>query len=729
MASKDSGDDIGEAKDNGIADERADSKTVSNETAGVHAGSPTKPEVGERPPTGMLSGYTQTYLVWKSKGGGEEGTPGDGGGDGKDSAEEQCEHEVLFRCGNWCYTGHVVLNKEISLGDLPLAIPLLQRQQSRLHYYCNADGIPAASNFSQPMRLVYDASDYTAAALSSDALQKELEVIGSANQWMEDSSNTFFEMAVNREGLPDCMDDIALVCSKSYARGLVFVTIFFEGTFYFTVSDGEGDQPLLDVKFPDVSQHGQGIQLSSAGFTSSSTTPVVHDTFDSRAPPGWFSGLTLWHSLPTEVKLAPPPTRNLSSSEYMQMYMILRPRAENGGFAVTSAYREVLFRFGSWCYGGSVQLTPCITLADIPHVIPALRMQQSRLEFVYSADAVPATSPYAKPMGYMMKHAPLMEREIASAESVLSKLVERLTNMGLGESISSWLEGESTQSFFEFSVAVSDAEAKVLAPVELVATKSYYASGIVLVVIYFGGAFYVVVSDAGSEQPLLDSKFPDVSSKGRGYQVNSYPEGAEGWEGLRKVSVWQTTSAMSAEMEARAGKDGAAVATAMKTGTLATAEAVEAMEQGSKATEPAQTSQPEVAAEDREGASGAAAAPAKDDASAPSAAKDTPATSSASATALDAKAEAKQPAVMGHGGGIGDAERSQRQSLGAFHRLQPMSGVESSLAKIRSNMGEDGGGGLAAPWDATGRPKALGKGLGSPFGKAPLDFKKSPGGL
>jgi hypothetical protein len=146
--------------------------------------------MGERPPTGMLAGYTQTYLVWKAKG--TDGVVSGDGGDGKDRAEDQCEHEVLFRCGNWCYTGHVVLNKEISLSDMPLAIPLLQRQQSRLHYYCNADGIPAASNFSEPMRLVYDASDYTAAALSSGALQQELEGLSAHHDWIEDPINTFF---------------------------------------------------------------------------------------------------------------------------------------------------------------------------------------------------------------------------------------------------------------------------------------------------------------------------------------------------------------------------------------------------------------------------------------------------------------------------------------------------------------------------------------------------------
>jgi len=277
-------------------------------------------------------------------------------------------------------------------------------------------------------------------------------------------------------------------------------------------ADGGGDQPLLDVKFPDVSHHGQGLQLASCGVPT-------HATFDGRPPPPWYAGLTLWHAMPKEVKIAPPPTRNLSSSSYVQMYFLLRPRAENGGFAVTSAYREVLFRFGSWCYGGSVQLTPNITLADVPHVIPALRMQQSRLEFVYAADSVPATSPYAKPMSYMMKHLPLMEREISSAEDVLSKLVERLTAMGLGDSISAWLEGDASQSFFEFSVVASDAEAKCLEPVELIATKTYFASGILLIVIYFAGSFYCVVGDGGAEQPLLDSKFPDVSAKGRGYQV------------------------------------------------------------------------------------------------------------------------------------------------------------------------------------------------------------------
>lgn len=46
-------------------------------------------------------------------------------------------------------------------------------------------------------------------------------------------------------------------------------------------------------------------------------------------------------------------------------------------------------------------------------------------------------------------------------------------------------------------------------------------------------------------------RFPNVSAKGRGYQIRAMTEGPEGWEELRKVSVWQTTAALQQEMEAK----------------------------------------------------------------------------------------------------------------------------------------------------------------------------------
>lgn len=50
--------------------------------------------------------------------------------------------------------------------------------------------------------------------------------------------------------------------------------------------------------------------------------------------------------------------------------------------------------------------------------------------------------------------------------------------------------------------------------------------------------------DSDGENPLLDSRFPDVSGKGRGYQIHAFPAGTEDWPSLRKVSVWQTVGAL-----------------------------------------------------------------------------------------------------------------------------------------------------------------------------------------
>ncbi len=56
---------------------------------------------------------------------------------------------------------------------------------------------------------------------------------------------------------------------------------------------------------------------------------------------------------------------------------------------------------------------------------------------------------------------------------------------------------------------------------------------------------YVSLLDNNGESPLLDSRFPDVSGKGRGYQLQAYNDGdREDWPSLRKVSIWQTVNAL-----------------------------------------------------------------------------------------------------------------------------------------------------------------------------------------
>lgn len=40
------------------------------------------------------------------------------------------------------------------------------------------------------------------------------------------------------------------------------------------------------------------------------------------------------------------------------------------------------------------------------------------------------------------------------SEEVLGNLIQRLSQMGFGENISEWLDGDSKQSFFEFQVGI-----------------------------------------------------------------------------------------------------------------------------------------------------------------------------------------------------------------------------------------------------------------------------------
>ena len=90
--------------------------------------------------------------------------------------------------------------------------------------------------------------------------------------------------------------------------------------------------------------------------------------------------------------------------------------------------------------------------------------------------------------------------------------------------------------------------------IELVASKSYHPSGVITVTIYFQNTIYVSIMDGGKENPLLDSRFPDVAGKGRGYQIQAYDTGRRDWPELRKVSVWQTVNALEQEFRERAAQ-------------------------------------------------------------------------------------------------------------------------------------------------------------------------------
>ncbi|GMI13717.1 hypothetical protein TrVE_jg4966 [Triparma verrucosa] len=698
-----------------------------------------------------LNGYQQVYLIKKP-------TP---------SEIYSGDRSVLFRCGNWCYCGKVTFDfsdpddsdedsqSDMKLKDIPRIIPMLQRQQGKLAFYCNATAVPKESDFYTPLETQNEAQDFLAAELQSDHLSEAIERFEKMYPWMDsDEIKTYFELNCS---VGTDMDSVQCVCSKTYARGLIFVTIYFEGTFYVSISDGMGDQPLLDVRFPDVSNHGEGVTLMS----------YVDNDIEAR-----WQKMTLWQSLAEDMKLstllAPrkKKTKNLASDSYVQSYIVLKGDGGNDTF------RTAMFRFGSWCYSGRVQLTSNLALADLPHVIPALRMQQSRLEFLCDVASMPSKSPFVRPMEFAGKVAPVMENEVVESEGVLMNLVERLGNMGLGDSISQWLEGDPGQSFFEFNFAKDNETDKAHKDVELMCTKCYTPNGLVTITIYFGGVYYLSLMEGGGEQPLLDSKFPNVAGKGRGYQIRAYGNGVDSWESLRKVSIWQTSEAMQKEMEERIGK----ASESKSTGGEDFAGAVEKREErnakmvddelrrsmeeadiggGGGVANTVAESKSEVGERsgggvergrerEREGKGGDQVV--NEPVSSPTPVAESKVSSFEEANSPIRVSPAKEEGGGG-GAGVGGGEEAEskkispissaagaalpnnnnrKQSLGAFHHLAPMrkpSGLEGKLGDIRKSMASEGGGlgpvgglgggrggglGGSAPWDPFGKP-VLGK--------------------
>ena len=238
--------------------------------------------------------------------------------------------------------------------------------------------------------------------------------------WIDDdASATYFELSLLN--IPSFLNEINMIASKTYTRGLIVISIYCNSSIYFVVQDGEGEQPLLDIRFPDVSQHGQGLLIASYA------TSEEHK----------WSKLTLWHVLTTEVIVSNKDiprlkTVNVSTKDYQQTYCIMKSSWDEATSSL-SVHHDALFRFGSWCYSGRVQLVSTLSLSDIPFVIPALRLQQSRLDYLCDVNSIPTTSPYASVLKYVFNLAPIIEQQIINSDDILHNLIERLTRIGLGK--------------------------------------------------------------------------------------------------------------------------------------------------------------------------------------------------------------------------------------------------------------------------------------------------------
>lgn len=664
----------------------------------------------EYPPSAKAidEGYNQTYLISAR----DNESPRDyKGGDSSINSED--ERDVFFRCGNWCYKGLIQFNGlKIGLEDLPLLIPVLQKQQGSLRYTCNAKSVPAVSEYAQPILFLEEACEFIATQLISNTVEKELKKMSSIFPWInDDESQTYFELSLN--SVPECMEKMSLIASKTYTRGLILISIYFEKAIYFIVQAGEGDQPLLDVRFPSVAQHGQGLHISCF------------------AENEYWQKLTLWHVVDASHQQSPfdsisggnqigtrdlprIKTINVANKHYEQTYCILKSSFDQYS-PTLSVHHDVLFRFGSWCYSGRVQLTPSLNLADIPYVIPALRMQQSRLDYLCDVSAVPTTSPFAGALGYCQQISPVLGDHIAESEDTLQSLIDRLTGMGLGDSVTRWLEGDPSNSFFEFKVQPDDVLSDKFKNVELVVSKCYYASGIITITIIFQHNVYVSVLESNGENPLLDSKFPDVSGKGRGYQLQTHGEGTEDWPQLRKVSIWQTVGALEQEFKDKAVQLAEAKRLSDPNGSEKNSS--NNSDSGSDVEECGDRSpSKEVSSsklDDLDEHTGEHNPEQEGPFSTPSKAEEkesaTPSSSSSKGACVDLSSASFTPT---------DATSARKIALPHHVPKMEGGGLQSKMDEIREKMGMEG---LSAPWDLKGKPLgSIGSGMGRGLGAAPL---------
>jgi hypothetical protein len=257
-------------------------------------------------------GYSQTYIILK-----KDETSRMPGGGAKAAGYGDSVHDVFFRCGNWCYRGPIQFNgMELGTADLPIIIPNLQKQQGSLRYFCNSKAVPKTTCFYDQLDFVNDATDFIGREISSEHVDAELHKMMPIYSWIEDEdSKTYFELECTP---PPCMDQVALIASKTYTRGLIIISIYCDGNLYVVVLPGEGTQPLLDVRFPDVSSHGEGVHL------------------DSYSQEDYYSKLTLWHivnesngrSSSKEKRESHVPkirTLSVSSKSYEQVHTCASP--------------------------------------------------------------------------------------------------------------------------------------------------------------------------------------------------------------------------------------------------------------------------------------------------------------------------------------------------------------------------------------------------------------------
>eukprot|EP00924_Labyrinthula_sp_SR-Ha-C_P006363 snap_masked-scaffold_31-processed-gene-3.52-mRNA-1 protein AED:1.00 eAED:1.00 QI:0/0/0/0/1/1/2/0/597 len=172
------------------------------------------------------------------------------------------QRKVLFSFGNWCYEGIIELNDTINLHMIPHILRKFQQQQNKLAFTFETPDFPKHNFFFADKKVVYNLSAIMIHYVTSseDALTK-LDTLNRKvtknNSWIShNTGKQYYEAQLTEHSL-----DSELIANKIYIQGLVVILLFHGQSVYLTLNNAKGDQPLLDMSFPDVSTKSRGYLL------------------------------------------------------------------------------------------------------------------------------------------------------------------------------------------------------------------------------------------------------------------------------------------------------------------------------------------------------------------------------------------------------------------------------------------------------------------------------------
>ena len=164
-----------------------------------------------------------------------------------------------------------------------MARPILQAQQGSLRYVSEFSRLSRNSPYRRPLIHLVRVAGFIEEQVATEACEAalmQLESLSSGGSPQKapnpnKSNNTNATEKMEAGEAPDeyfeleltdackVYKNVELLASKTYVRGIILILVYFDGQFYCTMGEGQGDQPLLDVAFPDMSRRGGGCMIGT----------------------------------------------------------------------------------------------------------------------------------------------------------------------------------------------------------------------------------------------------------------------------------------------------------------------------------------------------------------------------------------------------------------------------------------------------------------------------------